>query len=68
MFLVECNGCRSKAFTADGNRLDASLACECCPEDHDHGENANATGEPCRPVTIYALPGSVQLRTALGGN
>lgn len=32
--------------------------CSCCEVDHHHGQAANQTGEPCRPLTITILPGS----------
>lgn len=49
--LVSCNSCGRTAETRDGSNPDGALACECCPEDHDHG------GRGCRPVTITAFAG-----------
>jgi hypothetical protein len=43
---VECQGCRTSAYTEDGTDPDAALTClpgsDCCPKDHHHGENASA--------------------------
>ena len=51
--------------------LDAQLDCDpdgdCCLQDHHHGEQANASGNPCRPVTITALPGAVPPLQRAGG-
>lgn len=68
MLLVQCNGCKKTAFAQDGEHRnpDAALECDCCAEDHDHAENANAGGEPCRPVTITLVPGQVTLQRTEG--
>lgn len=58
MLLVQCNSCNKVAFTEVGYNPDAALDCDCCPDNHNHGTNANETGVPCRPVTITAMPGS----------
>ena len=29
--------------------------CTCCPIDHAHGQAANETGTPCRPLLITAM-------------
>jgi len=49
---IQCDQCGASVTTADGTDPDAALACGCCPEDHHHGEAANQTGVPCRPITI----------------
>jgi hypothetical protein len=81
--VVDCIGC-----TPDGHLvgcpvadLDAAVVCApgsgCCPEDHHHGQAANACpGIPdpdhecgvdnpectvCRPITITFLPGSTRV-------
>lgn len=59
--MIECNQCHQKHFTNDGRNVDRALKCGCCAEEHDHGEAANRTGAPCRPVTITVLPGSATL-------
>jgi hypothetical protein len=61
MLLVMCNSCRAHAFTIDHGYPDRAVECDCCPDSHDHGENANETGVPCRPVTITVVPGSATL-------
>jgi hypothetical protein len=74
IYLLETNCCRQKAFITDATDPDAALNCadECaqCTEDHHHGQNATATGEACRPITIIAMPGSVagMTLTAPGSN
>jgi len=45
--------------------LDAA-GCVCCPQDHHHGNAANASGTPCRPVTITMLPGGADVAPAGG--
>jgi hypothetical protein len=39
--------------------FDAALNCregsDCCGQDHHHGQQANESGQPCRPVTITVL-------------
>jgi hypothetical protein len=50
--LVACNQCHAEVLTEDGTSPDRALVCGCCPLDHDHGQAANETGTPCRPVTI----------------
>jgi hypothetical protein len=68
MLQVTCQSCGTQAFTEDNADPDAALVCVegsgCCPEDHHHGQAANATGTPCRPVTITVLPGSVTMHRA----
>lgn len=56
---VQCNHCGAFVIIPAGADADAALTCGCCPLDHHHGEAANETGAPCRPVTITLLPGSV---------
>lgn len=67
MFMAECDGCKTKGFTEDGTAFGAAVSCGCCPEDHDHDANAEG-GTPCRPITVYALPGTAQMTGVLGGN
>jgi hypothetical protein len=70
MLLVECKNCGTQAFTENNADPDSALACVegsgCCAEDHHHGQAANETGTPCRPVTITVLPGSVKMTMAGG--
>ena len=61
-YLVQCNGCGASTETEDHQNPDAALKCGCCTKDHDHAANANAGGEPCRPVTITLVPGQVVLQ------
>lgn len=65
MLLIECNGCHTKMFSEEANvDPDAALTCAdpeasgCCTDDHHHGDNQRV-GEPCRPITITVMPGSV---------
>lgn len=60
MFMLECQSCHAKAFTADARSPDVQLQCACCPLDHDHGKAAEKS-TPCRPLTIHLLPGSASL-------
>ena len=62
ILMLECDGCHKKVFTVEGRNPDRKLECDCCPEDHDHGKSANETGIACRPMTIFVLPGSAQLK------
>ena len=68
MLQVQCQGCGTQAFTEDHSDPDKALAClpdaDCCKEDHHHGQAASVTGQPCRPVTITVLPGSVRMQRA----
>ena len=60
MFMLECDSCHAKVFTADAGSPDVQLKCDCCTLDHDHGRNAeNST--PCRPITVHLLPGAASL-------
>jgi len=45
--------------------LDAA-GCNCCPQDHHHGQAASETGSPCRPVSIILVPGSAEAYPAAG--
>lgn len=65
--LVECITCHALAVAADGQGAQAALSCRCCPEDHDHAEAANASGTPCRPVTVHVGAVSAQLGFLGGG-
>lgn len=46
---VTCDSCGAYAHTHDGSNPDGALACECCPDDHDHA------GRGCRTITITAF-------------
>jgi putative aminopeptidase FrvX len=59
-------GCGASVVIPAATDPDAALDCDCCPEDHHHGQAANETGAPCRPITITAQGPSAQL-TAFGG-
>jgi len=65
--LVQCKNkdCTAVAtITAHDVDIHAALdaaGCECCPQDHHHGQAASATGTPCRPVTVTMLPGSAEI-------
>jgi hypothetical protein len=63
MLLIQCNGCGASVTTQDGSDPDAQLNCcpdsDCCLQDHHHGQQADATGEPCRPITITVLGAAV---------
>jgi len=61
MLMLECLTCHKKAFTNDGRNPDRTLQCDCCTVEHDHGEAANRTGVPCRPIDVHVLPGSATL-------
>lgn len=45
-------GCHAGDFDA---ALDCAPDGACCLQDHHHGQQADATGEACRPVTITVL-------------
>lgn len=70
MFEVQCNSCGTQAFTENRADPDSALVCPegsgCCTEEHHHGQAANETGTPCRPVTITMLPGSIAMQHASG--
>jgi hypothetical protein len=51
---VVCDGCGAQGWTFDYQHPDLAVTCSCCPFEHDHGEAANRTRKPCRPVTIHA--------------
>lgn len=65
MFTITCKGCSATVSTADASDPHPLLACGCCPLEgqpqpetgsvHHHGVHANATGTPCRPVTITVV-------------
>jgi hypothetical protein len=66
MHLVQCKNkdCTAVAVITEHDvdvhsALDAA-GCACCPQDHHHGQAANA-GAPCRPVTITLVPGSADV-------
>lgn len=74
---IRCDGCGTSVITDTGADPDGALDCGCCPQDHHHGEAANACpGHPgkhgkgvpgctvCRPLTITALAGTFVLRPA----
>lgn len=64
MLHIQCNNCGAWGVI-EGGDPDAQLQCPCCPADHHHGQAANESGEPCRPLTITLLPGTAPL--TLGG-
>ena len=72
MHLVTCKnkGCTAVATISEHDvdvheALDAA-GCTCCPQDHHHGQAANESGSPCRPVNIILVPGSAQALPAEG--
>lgn len=67
MHTVQCKNkdCTAVAVITEHD-VDVHLAldgagCGCCPQDHHHGQAANESGTPCRPVTITMLPGSADV-------
>jgi hypothetical protein len=68
MLQVACKSCGTQAFTENDADPDSVLVCPpeapCCKEDHHHGNAANESGQPCRPVLITVLPGSVTMHRA----
>ena len=61
--IVECKQCAKRATVMDGGHVHEALddaGCTCCPHGHygqehvDHADPVTGTGQPCRPVTIYA--------------
>ncbi len=68
MLQVQCKSCGTQVFTENNADPDSALVCAegsgCCAVDHHHGQAANETGTPCRPVTITVLPGSVTMHRA----
>lgn len=67
MHLVQCSNkeCTAVAAVTSSDvdvhdALDAA-GCACCPQPHNHGASARATGIPCRPVTILLVPGSAEV-------
>ena len=66
MLHVRCDQCGASAVIDGGTDPDAALSCGCCPEDHHHGQAADASGEPCRPITITV--GQVSVGPAGGLN
>jgi hypothetical protein len=70
--LVQCKNkdCTAVA-TIDEHDVDVhdaldAAGCACCPQPHHHGQNASATGVPCRPVTITMVPGGITVNPAAG--
>lgn len=61
-YLIQCNTCKAASLAPHANDPDSEVECDCCLEDHHHGQAANETGKPCRPITIVALPGTTHLR------
>ncbi len=55
MLRVQCNQCGKSAYTDNVLDPDSALACDCCPQQHDHAAAANAcigagvshAGTPC---------------------
>ena len=74
-YLVQCNQCDARTTVQGASDPDGALSCACCPEDHHHGQAAAACPQThpgpcalgvdgctvCRPLTIVALPDTVQL-------
>ena len=67
MHLVQCKNrdCTAVATISEHDvdvhaALDAA-GCNCCPQDHHHGDNVSMSGTPCRPVTITLLPASAEI-------
>lgn len=59
---IVCKNCGASVILHGDEDPHAALVCECCPEDHHHGQATIDTGVPCRPVThIYLGPAAVQL-------
>jgi hypothetical protein len=65
--MVTCKGCQASVILYSDEDPHAALNCNpdgnCCLQDHHHGQAAETTGEPCRPVThLYigelAAPGT----------
>jgi len=60
--VIVCKGCQAAVTLYGEEDPHAELECDCCPEDHHHGQATAASGTACRPVThIYigelAAPG-----------
>jgi hypothetical protein len=53
-YKIECDGCSAAVVVETATDPDSSLGCDCCPEDHHHGQAASESGTPCRPITITA--------------
>jgi hypothetical protein len=66
MLHIQCFGCNTSAYTENNSDPDSVLECPpeapCCKEDHHHGNAANESGQPCRPIKITVMPGSTALR------
>lgn len=63
MHLVQCKNkdCTAvAAITEHGVDVHVALdaaGCDCCSQDHHHGQAAGVSGVPCRPVTILLVGG-----------
>jgi hypothetical protein len=60
---ITCDGCGRSVTLYGTEDPHAALVCDCCPEDHHHGQATATTGIPCRPVTHryegeFAAPGT----------
>lgn len=70
MYLIQTNCCRASVTAEDATDPDSAVACTgetdaCCTQPHHHGQAANETGQPCRPITITALgPGAAELKAS----
>ena len=47
---IVCKTCGTAVVLYGDEDPHAALQCDCCPEDHHHGQAAATTGEPCRPI------------------
>lgn len=66
-YLVECKKCSRQALVNDGRNAageqvaepddpHTTLVCDCCTENHHHGQAADpdtGTGVPCRPIIHF---------------
>lgn len=68
MHVAQCRKCLATATitesSTDVHEAVDKQGCKCCPQPHHHGDAANATGKPCRPVQVTLTAGSVS--AALG--
>lgn len=60
-YKIECKGCAGAVVVETVTDPDAALKCDCCKEDHHHGQAANESGTPCRPITITATGPAARL-------
>lgn len=62
--VIVCKGCQATVTLYDDSDPHAALACDCCPEDHHHGQATATSGIPCRPVTHIYIGGMAAPGTA----